>query len=331
MSDRTSTDLIDGSRYSVDELRRAVLEGSGSLSRQMALALLRTKDYPEKTKDLERLLLDEREVPRLRNLAAQLLGDMATPAAIRALERGAEAQDELALRGVVSGLARANARAADSLLRKMVDRGGLVGELAARARGRVAKDEVSATKNLTPEGADEKRKFKTLWSTIRVKAAPASERKAALTVRSQAATNQPLATQGNALLECEGPPWMFVPSKDLVADPGILLKGPRPVGVLFRQMVDEVVGWRPRYDITTERLDDKTFSIAVVTTGSARPFLVGTGSLEGKRASFVVQSAPKVRGFQIQIRGTYDGRRLLFEDARVARQRWPARHPGSAP
>ena len=90
MTDDTPADVIDGARYSVEELRKAAFEGSGSLSRPLALALLRTRSYPEKVKDLERLLLDEHEVPRLRNLAAQLLGDTATPAAIRALERAAD-------------------------------------------------------------------------------------------------------------------------------------------------------------------------------------------------------------------------------------------------
>ncbi len=95
-------------------------------------------------------------------------------------------------------------------------------------------------------------------------------------------------------------------------------------------MEDEVVGWRPRYVITTEPEDDATFRIAVSTTGRPRPFLAGTGRVEGKHASFQVSTAPESKGFQVRIRGTYNGRRLVFDQAQVARSRPPARQPSLA-
>lgn len=326
----TAADLIDGAHYSVGELRRAAFEGSGSLSRALALALLRTKSYPEKVKDLERLLFDEREVPRLRNLAAQLLGEMATPAAVRALGRATDTSEELTLRGVVKGLARAGDRRAQNILRKLAGRSGLLGNLASRVVAPRAKFETPAELAPPGSGTVSKRAARSIWRTIRVRPATARARSAAAKALTGLAAKPRIASRAGILLECEGPPWMLLPADDLTSNLRNLLKGVRRAGLLLRFMEHEVVGWRPRYEITTEPAGDAMFGIAVTTVGSARPFLVGTGHMEGKRASFFVSTFTESKSFQVRIRGTFDGRRLVFDEALVARSRPPARQPGLA-
>src|ERR1044072_8106106 len=64
-----SGDMIDGRAYSVDELRRAVFQGRGELSRPLALGLLARKEYPKKVADLQQILVDEKEQARLRAVA----------------------------------------------------------------------------------------------------------------------------------------------------------------------------------------------------------------------------------------------------------------------
>jgi HEAT repeat protein len=132
MTDAAS-DFIEADRYSVRDLRDGVFRGKGSLSRPLALSLLRSKEYPRKVQDLEHLLTDENEEPRIRNLAAQILGEMGTPKAIDALERGLGSKEELTLRGVIKGLTTAGRSDAVPALRRLARRKGPVGEAAAGA------------------------------------------------------------------------------------------------------------------------------------------------------------------------------------------------------
>ena len=99
-------DVIEATAYSVDELREAVFEGRGRLARPLALGLLSRKDYPDKAADLQRILTNEGEAPRLRAMAAAALGEVQTPAALEALERGLQTQEVVTLRGVAKALAR---------------------------------------------------------------------------------------------------------------------------------------------------------------------------------------------------------------------------------
>ena len=75
-----SGDMIDARAYSVDELRAAVFENRGGLSRPLALGLLARKNYAKKVADLQQILLDEKEQPRLRSIAASGLSRLGTRA-----------------------------------------------------------------------------------------------------------------------------------------------------------------------------------------------------------------------------------------------------------
>ena len=91
MNSEQSYDMIGADAYSVDELRETTFEGRGRLSRPLALALLGRKSYPQKVQDLERLLTNEQEMPRLRAMSAQFLGEIGGPDATRVLERSRHA------------------------------------------------------------------------------------------------------------------------------------------------------------------------------------------------------------------------------------------------
>jgi len=137
-SDRRDGDMIDGRRYSVAQLRAAVFKGGGKLARPLALALLGRKNYAQKLADLRKLMLNEKEAPRLRNMAAQFLGQMGTPAALKALERGLAVKDELTLRGVLHGLGLAGTDKTRRALEPLKRRKGIVGRTAERAEQQLA-------------------------------------------------------------------------------------------------------------------------------------------------------------------------------------------------
>src|SRR3982751_4625249 len=133
MSSQHSGDMIDAGAYSVDELREAVFEGRGRVSRPLALALLSRKEYPNKVADLQKVLVDEAEQPRVRALAASALGQIQTPASLRALERGLESRENVTLRAVTKALANVGGRKHVERLEALARNPGPVGKDAQRA------------------------------------------------------------------------------------------------------------------------------------------------------------------------------------------------------
>src|SRR5918995_5764524 len=133
MNSERSYDMIDADAYSVDEIREAIFEGRGQLSRPLALALLGRKSYPQKVQDLERLLTNEQEVPRLRSMSAQFLGEIGGPDATRVLERGLDTRQGVALRAVTMALGNAGTREHISRLESLSQQPDPVGRTARRA------------------------------------------------------------------------------------------------------------------------------------------------------------------------------------------------------
>src|SRR5690606_40113032 len=95
---RTTDDAMGPDRHSLEELRAAALRGEGELSRPLALALLSRVDYARKVRDMSRLLMDDAETPRLRGMAATVLGQLGTRSAVNALQRALTVTDDVALR-----------------------------------------------------------------------------------------------------------------------------------------------------------------------------------------------------------------------------------------
>jgi hypothetical protein len=100
-----SGDFVEADQYQLDELRAAAFGESTSLSRQLAVALLGRKEYPNKVDDLERLLANEDEEPRLRIMAATELGRMGTPPAVERLSAALEVREPRVLQSVVDAAA----------------------------------------------------------------------------------------------------------------------------------------------------------------------------------------------------------------------------------
>src|SRR5918995_7414890 len=153
MNSERSYDMIDADAYSVDELREATFEGRGQLSRPLALALLGRKSYPRKVQDLERLLTNEQEVPRLRAMSAQQLGEMGGPDATRVLERGLDTRQDVTLRSVALALGKTGSREHLSRLESLTQRPDPIGREAERALDILANRlQGAGTGRVTPEG-----------------------------------------------------------------------------------------------------------------------------------------------------------------------------------
>jgi hypothetical protein len=322
MGDRRATDIMDSERFSVEELRATIFEEEGSLSRPLALSLLGRKTYPKKVDDLRRLLVNEEEVPRLRNMAAQLLGQVDSPDATRILEQGLGVTDDLALRGVIEALAKSRSEEARSSLEELSRRGGSVGEAAkgvARLLGyRLGTPEsdivpLEALRLLRVDPAEA--------VPIELEAAPSEDAGVALEHVLRMAPALKLTTQGATIIRCEGRSLLYLFDEDLAAaGPARLGRTKAEIGVIAGPKEREGYGWEVKYDVLAAPREDGEIAI-VLTTSRGRPIFAGTGRLIQERVEFEIRSIEGVGALPVEVRGTYDGRTLAFIEARSGTRR----------
>jgi len=80
-------------------VRDVVIGMDASFPRSRAMALLLASDFPNKHRDYELVLQNEKESPEIRYLAAIYLGKIPTPAAMEILLKNSHIRDERVLAG----------------------------------------------------------------------------------------------------------------------------------------------------------------------------------------------------------------------------------------
>lgn len=320
---RSDNDYIDAGRFSVEELRREALEGRGANARAFALALLRAKTYPQKIADLERVLLNDREPARLRQLAAMALGEDGSARAVRVLASASKISDPVALRSVLDGLTRIQTPAARTALRRLRAEPAAPEPLFAGVDVATIEPRMSAP---PPTGTIDRK----AWRSVRIEAAKAAQRTAVAAGLEALRLGRMRPVRSASRILCEGPELMFVPlTPDAPRFAGLAAR-PAFAAVVMMGPDVEADTWQPRFEVHTAPDGDGGLRIAVVSADRHRPILIGSGHIEKGRVTFALESARGAPGFQIYLRGRFDGRQLKFDDARVARGRWPATHPAPA-
>jgi hypothetical protein len=325
MNTEQSHDMIDADAYSVDELREATFEGRGRLSRPLALALLGRKSYPQKVQDLERLLTNEQEMPRLRAMSAQFLGEMGGPDATRVLERGLDSRQGVTLRAVALALGKTGSREHVSRLESLTQRPGPVGREARRALDILANRlQGAGTGRVTPEsprlspGQGE--------DATDIDVGVPSEGDLAEALRG--VPSRRLSRESALSLRCQGRDLIFLFAEDSVQRGVDLFVHQGEIGVVAERRKVEGTGWEQRYRVVVEPRPNRVFSV-VVTTHDARPILRGEGQIRGQEAQFQLGSIDAPGALPVEIRGRFDGRRLTIEEARSSQRRRPAKTPSS--
>ena len=325
MNSEQSYDVIDADAYSVDELREATFEGRGRLSRPLALALLGRKSYPQKVQDLERLLTNEQEVPRLRAMSAQFLGEIGGPDATRVLERGLDSRQDVTLRAVALALGKTGSREHVSRLESLTQRRDPVGReakraldlLASRLQGAGTTRVSSEAPRLSP-GQNER------VSAIEV--STPSEGDLAGAIRGVPARR--LNRESALSLRCQGRDLIFLFAEDNFRRGVDLFVNQGEIGVVTERRRVEGTGWEERYRVVVEPRPNRVFSV-VVTTHDGRPILRGEGQIRGQEAQFQLGSIDAPGAVPVEVRGRFDGRRLAIDEARSSQRRRPAKTPSS--
>ena len=324
MSSEHSSDMIEAGAYSVDELREAVFEGRGRLARPLALALLAHKDYPKKVADLQQILGDESEQPRLRATAAASLGRINTPASVRALERGLQASDSVTLRAVAGALGSAGTQKHVKQLEAMAKTPGPVGRDAQQALGALRGRLGLAPAAPGAEGPRVSMRGRGEATPIRVRAAEARD----VTDAIAAAPTRKLAKRSAVAFECQGNKLVFLFDDASLRRGAEMFDRRGEVGIVAEPPGVEGVRWSPRYSVSVEPEARGAFSVAV-TTEDGRPAFVGRGTREGRGATFELAAADVPGALPIELRGSFDGQKVTISEARSGTRRQPSRAPSA--
>jgi hypothetical protein len=321
MSAQHSGDMIEAAAYSVDELREAVFEGRGRVARPLALALLARKDYPDKVADLQRIVTDENEQPRLRALAASALGEIQTPASVRALERGLQSQEPVTMRAAAKALANVGSRKHVEMLQEL-----------ARSPGPVGRDAQRALTVLTERlkvGGPKRGDVRTLPvqatgkpTRIRIETPQAGD--VANAVKSL--PSRKLARRAAVSMKCQGRHLVFVFDESALGQGVDMFKRGGEVGIVAEPPGVEGVKWSPRYRVAVEPQAGGAFGL-FVTTLDGRTMFVGRGAAEGREATFELAAADVPGALPVEIRGRFDGQKVMFDQARSAVRRLPSSRP----
>ncbi len=95
---------VDTDKLSLKRLRDVVAGRDTTFPRSQGMAILQTTDFPNKHRDFEAVLENEKESPEIRYLAAINLGKIPTPAAMEILVKNSHVRDERVLAGVMKAL-----------------------------------------------------------------------------------------------------------------------------------------------------------------------------------------------------------------------------------
>jgi hypothetical protein len=317
--------MIDADAYSVEELREATFEGQGRLSRPLALALLGRKIYPQKVQDLERLLTNEQEMPRLRAMSAQFLGETGGPDATRALERGLGTRQGVALRAVALALGNTGSREHVPRLEALAQRADPVGPAARRALGILANRlQVAGTGRVPPESPVPSLGLGEGATGIDVGAPSEGD----LTEAIRGVPSRQLTRESALSLRCQGRDLLFLFVEDSLQRGLGLFGSQAEVGVVVERRKVEGTGYEQKYRVVVEPRPNRAFDV-VVTTHDGRPILRGQGQARGEEARYRLGAIDAPGALPVEINGRFDGQRLTIEEATSGVRRRPARNPSS--
>ncbi len=312
----TGDDATWPERYSLEQLRAAALRGDGEPARPLALALLSRVDYPQKVRDMTRVLMNDGESPRLRGMAATTLSRIGTRAAVNALERALTIDEDVALRSVLQGLSLAGTEASRQAVQQLSRRRGVVGA-AVRNTGVLLRHRLGASGAAVVRADSTLRINPTTAVPITVRAATRTRAMQAVEQVTSDVPSLRLSAANAVAVRCLDRDLLFVFTTD-VAERGMarLVAAKAEAGVVLLRRVLEGSGWEVKHHVLTSPERDGTIRITI-TSARGRPLYAGTATITGERATFVLRTVATRGVAAIDLRGTFERGRLSFTEART--------------
>ncbi|HEY2710978.1 MAG TPA: HEAT repeat domain-containing protein [Chthoniobacterales bacterium] len=295
---------LDPEKFGIDELHKMIFEGKGPLPKVLALSVLRRKDYPDKIRDLKRVLMNEREEPRTRHAAAIELSRLGSPEAAAALRQGLKVKHSLVVRGAKSGLAALGEVAPDStqhwpqtLLRYQ--------------KG------IAETKIPFPAPS----KFIALGKANEVQFHPANDDVAALAIQHVAASGLSLTLRAqNAIaLQCGQRDLLLLFTESLINGEAAKSNRPAVLGVVAAHYTEESDHWSPNYLVLSQPSRQHAELQVLVTSSTGVVVLGGMAKLAGQHADFALKAVRQPGTVPIEVEGAYDGGKIHLTRVRSQR------------
>ena len=318
-------DYIDPAAYSVKHLRDAVFRGKGDLSRPLALNLLGQKTYAQKVADLERILMDPAEPPRMRTLAAASLARTRSPRVLPVLERALAVKDDIVLRTVIAGIGeRGGPEAVEQLARFRRRKPGPVRDAAERAsmllRHRL--DLKGGGLRSGAPGAEEP-------DDASIAVLPKRPAEVAEAVDHLRAVVPGLEADGAMRFRCADRTMVFLFDRDSwkAGIPRRLAAGRARLGVVAEKSTLEGTSWDVRWHLLAEAVKGEPATVQLM-TGSGRVELTGRLRIEGDTIEFELGGLDEPAGLPATVTGSFESGRVRFATTRMSNRRRPALEPG---
>ncbi|MBA4159859.1 MAG: HEAT repeat domain-containing protein [Gemmatimonadetes bacterium] len=321
-------DVISAEAFPIDELRETVFGlGRQRLSPVLALSLLRSKEYPGKLDDFQRVLQDEAAPPRLRYTAAVELGRMGERGAGAVLLAGLKAKNDLVVRGVLQSLARTGGKEAFEAVGVLRRRQQLarwtdwpLTLMAYRLGERGFEIPFPSSRKIVP--LDRSRAEEIVLENPKT-------REAARVVGPQLESMPGIspAAEPGVVMQCGGRGMMYLANREFAGREGVerLTRRKAVQGVVLVHYPVESGAWDVRYFVLTHpAAAPGTVQILVVSSDGVVAF-AGEGRIEG--GEFALWTVEHPGAIPVDVRGRYVEGEMRFERALSEVTRLPARPP----
>ncbi|MGH8549720.1 MAG: HEAT repeat domain-containing protein [Methylococcales bacterium] len=309
---------VDTDKLSLKRLRDVVSGKDTTFPRSRGMAMLLTTDFPNKERDFEAVLENEKESPDIRYLAAINLSKIPSPATIEILVKNCHVRDERVLAGVMKALGSiGNKSALDAILMAKKRAKGLAAMQAEFATTLITHREGLEGYELTaPETANQLEPDLHCARPFRITRADDAD--AEFCLRSLA--GQPFGIEFSEhpmyQVRCGRNTWMILFNRDFGGKSNVKTLGKRKafLGVVAIRSEETRLYSVAYLLLTSPAKDEDAVSILVYRTNGKLTF-AGTARVVGNCADFSILALPQPGAFAVKIEGTFEDGRLNIKTA----------------
>lgn len=311
---------VDTDKLSLKQLRDVVAGRDTAFPRSRSMALLLTTDFPNKHRDLEAVLENEKESPEIRYLAAINLSKIPTQAAMEILVKNIHIRDERVLAGVMKALGCiGNKSALDAILTAKKHATGLASMQAEFAATLIA-HRLGSEEYELPVPATSDHIELDLHCTRPFQVTQAHHADAELCLRSLADQSFGIEFSEHSMYQarCGRNTWMILLNRDFDDKNTAKTLGKRKafLGVIAIRN-EETRLYSIAYLLLTSPMKGKdTVSILIYRTNGKLTFS-GTARIVENCAEFSILALPQPGAFAVKIEGTFEKGRLDIKTALV--------------
>jgi hypothetical protein len=325
--------VIDSEQVTLEKLRNSILGRDNNLSPSKAMAAILKSNFPNKPRELERVLLDEEAPSNNRYMAAIYLSKISEPASLDILKSAGNIQNEKVLSGVATALGRVGDSSALELLNRFQER--FHGLAASRSRFAAAliSHRLGLRGNELPLPDEQDYLTVDNRSVQQLQILEANETDAELCLRSIADENIGIEFSKSSVYQgrLSNCTWMILFNRDFSQEEAVkqLIRRKALLGVVVTQIGSEEE--QKVYSIaylllTSPNENADAFNILLHRPKGELAF-AGMAKLEDDSAQFSIRTVSRPGAIPIQIKGKFKGEKLEISEAISGSSALEKRHP----